>query len=194
MYHEILVPLDGSKQAESALHLASQLAAISNAEITLLRVVEYPYEMYATCDSSIFMNPNQPDETLLAEKATFCREAEDYLKGLASTVEMTVSKVSIEVQECPVVDSILNAVEASKIDLIVMSTLGLDHNPLLMGAVANRILRESPVPVILLRKASYGPAIDHPSERPPANVQNTLLPADGATVVKQRIIESTARI
>jgi nucleotide-binding universal stress UspA family protein len=42
MYKKILVPLDGSKQAESALRLASKLARISNAEITLLRVVEYP--------------------------------------------------------------------------------------------------------------------------------------------------------
>src|SRR5688500_12317542 len=161
MYHKILVPLDGSKQAESALHLASQLAATSNAEITLLRVVEYPYEMYSTCDSSTLMNPNQPDEKLLAEKVGFCEAAEDYLKGLASIVELTAPKVSIEVQECPVVHSILSTVEKAKIDLIVMSTVGLNHNPLLMGAVANRILREAPVPVILVRKESYGSILDH---------------------------------
>src|SRR5688572_7948906 len=138
MYHKILVPLDGSKQAESSLPLASQFAGINNAEITLLRVVEYPYAMYATCDSSTFMNPNQPDEKLLTEKATFCREAEDYLKGLASIVEMTVSRVSIEVQDCPVVDAILSTVQKSKIDLIVMSTVGQDRKPWLIGSVTNR--------------------------------------------------------
>ena len=171
MYQRILVPLDGSKQAEFALDLASQLAGISNAEITLLRVVEYPYEMYSTCDSSAFVNPNEPDEKPLAEKVTSCREAEEYLEGLASTVEMTVSKVFTEVQECPVVHSILSTVEKSKIDLIVMSTVGQDRNPWLMGSVANRILREAPVPVILIRKESYGSILDG-SRRQSASRQN----------------------
>ncbi len=160
MYQKILVPLDGSKQAESALRLASKLARISNAEITLLRVVEYPYEMYSTCDSSTFTNPNQPDEKLMAEKDAFCREAEDYLKGLASIVEMAVSKVSIEVKECPVVDSILSTVEESEIDLIVMSTVGQDRNPWLIGSVTNRILREAPVPIILIRNESHDSILD----------------------------------
>ena len=190
MYHKILVPLDGSKQAESALRLASKLARISDAEITLLRVVEYPFEMYSTCDSSTFMNPNQPDEKLLAEKVTFCREAEDYLKGLASIVEMTVSKVSIEVQECPVVDAILSTVEKSKIDLVVMSTVGQDHNPWMMGAVANRILREAQVPVILIRKESYASILDH-SRQQTTSMQNeaSIHPAPIST--QQQIVLGT---
>jgi nucleotide-binding universal stress UspA family protein len=155
MYQKILVPLDGSKQAESALLLASKLARISNAEITLLRVVEYPFEMYSTYDSHTFMNPSHPDEKLLAEKDAFCREAENYLKQLASIVEMSVSKVSTEIQECPVVEAILSIVAKSEIDLIVMSTIGQDHNTWMMGATTNRILREAPVPVILIRKESW---------------------------------------
>jgi nucleotide-binding universal stress UspA family protein len=171
MYHKILVPLDGSKQAEFALPLAGKLARIYNAEITLLRVVEYPYELYSVCDSSTFVNSNQPDEKLLAEKMTYCREAEDYLKGLASIVEMTVSKVSIEVQECPVIESILSTVEKSKIDLIVMSTVGQDRNPWLLGSVTNRILREAPVPLILVRKESYGSILDR-SRQQSTSMQN----------------------
>jgi nucleotide-binding universal stress UspA family protein len=165
MYQRILVPLDGSKQSESALRLASKLARVSNAEITLLHVMEYPYEMYSTGDSSTFLIPNQPDEKLLAEKDAFGREAEDYLKGLVSVVEMTVSNVSIKVQEGPVVDSILSTVEESKIDLIVMSAVGQDQNPWMMGAIANRILREASVPVILIRKGSYGSVPDRPSQQ-----------------------------
>jgi nucleotide-binding universal stress UspA family protein len=160
MYQKILVPLDGSKQAESALLLASKLARISNAEITLLRVVEYPLEMYSRCEPNTFVHPSQPDEKLLAEKDAFCREAEKYLKRLASIVEMSVSKVSIEIQECPVVESILSTVAKSEIDLIVMSTIGQDHNTWMMGATTNRILREAPVPVILIRKESWVLASD----------------------------------
>ena len=165
MYQRILVPLDGSKQAESALRLASKLARVSNAEITLLRVVEYPMEMYSRCDSNTLAYPSPFDEKLQMEKAAFCKEAEAYLKLLASIVEMTVSKVSIEVQECPVVDAILNTTKKSEIDLIVMSAVGQGHNPWMIGAVANRLLRESPVPVVLIGKEPYTPVPDHPRQQ-----------------------------
>ena len=64
MYQRILVPLDGSKQAESALSLAGKLARIYNAEITLLRVVEYPFEMYSKCQSNGLIDPIQTNEKL----------------------------------------------------------------------------------------------------------------------------------
>jgi len=165
MYQRILVPLDGSKQAESALPLAGKLARIYNAEITLLRVVEYPFEMYSKCQLNGLNDPIQTNEKLQAEKDAFCRNAEDYLKQLASMIEMTVSQVSIEVQECPVIDAILGTIEKSRIDLIVMSTVGQDDNPWMMGAITNRILREASVPVILIRKGSYSSVPDHPRQQ-----------------------------
>lgn len=165
MYQRILVPLDGSKQAESVLPLAGKLARIYNAEIKLLRVVEYPFEMYSKCQSNGLNFPTQTNEKLQAKKAAFCKDAEDYLKRLASTIEMTVSQVSIEVQECPVIDAILNTIEKSRIDLIVMSTVGQDDNPWMMGAIANRILREAEVPVILIRKGSYSSIPDRPRQQ-----------------------------
>jgi nucleotide-binding universal stress UspA family protein len=170
MYQQILVPLDGSKQAESALRLATKLARISNAEITLLRVVEYPFEIYSRGEPSTSIHPGSPDEKLLAEKEAFCSEAEKYLKQLASIVEISVSNVSIETQECPVVGAILATVEKFGIDLIVMATIGQDHNRWMMGAVTNRILREAPVPVILVRNESWPPVSDA-SGRPEASRQ-----------------------
>lgn len=152
MSHKILVPLDGSKQAESALRLASELARISNAEITLLRIVEYPLEIYSKCNANTLTYPDPSDEKLQVEKDAIWKESETYLKLLASTVEMNLPKVSIEVQDCPVVKAILGTVEKSEIDLIVISTIGQGHNPWRIGAVANRLLRESPVPVILIGK------------------------------------------
>lgn len=165
MYQKILVPLDGSKQAESALPLAGKLARIYNAEITLLQVVEYSFEMYSRCDSNTHNSPSQIDEKLQIEKGAFCKDAEDYLKQVASTMEMTVSQVSIEVQECPVIDAILGTIEKSRIDLIVMSTVGQDDNPWMIGAITNRILREASVPVILIRKGSYSSVPDHPRQQ-----------------------------
>jgi len=164
MYQRILVPLDGSKQAESALPLAGKLARIYNAEITLLRVVDYPYEMYCRCEPNPLENTTQINEKLETEKDAICKDAQDYLKQLASMIEMTVSQVSIEVQECPVFNAILSTVDKSNIDLIVMSTVGQDENQWMVGSITNRILREAQVPVILIRKGSYDSLHDR---RPP---------------------------
>ena len=173
MYQRILVPLDGSRQAETVLPLAGKLARIYNAEITLLRVVEYPSEMYSRCHPNPLKDPSQTNEKLQTEKAAFCKDAEVYLKRLVSRIEMTASQVFIEVQECPVVDAILSTVNKSKIDLIVMSTVGQDENPWMMGAITSRILREAQVPVILIRKEFDGLSSDH---RPP---QNAAIQQDG---------------
>jgi nucleotide-binding universal stress UspA family protein len=160
MYHKILVPLDGSKEAEAALPLAGKLARIYNAEIILLRVAEYPFEMYSRCDSNTLAYPSPGDEKLQIEKEAVCKEAEDYLKRLAEIIEMTVSQVSIKVRESPVVDAILSTTENLDIDLIVMSTVGQGHSPWMIGAVANRILRESRVPVVLIGKESCSSLLD----------------------------------
>ena len=64
MCHKILVPLNGSKQAELALPLAVELARIYNAEITSLRVVEYPFEMYSRCHPNVLNKPTHPNDNL----------------------------------------------------------------------------------------------------------------------------------
>jgi nucleotide-binding universal stress UspA family protein len=164
MVGRILVPLDGSEHAESALSLACTLASTSDAEITLLRVVEYPSEVFFSTGYSRFY-PNPLAESGFAEKMRAKKEAvsthvKSYLQRLASSMETSAPKVSIEIQEGPVVDAILKCIKELEIDLIVMSTTGEDRNPWMMGAIANRILREAQVPVVLLRKETGGSVPD----------------------------------
>jgi nucleotide-binding universal stress UspA family protein len=135
-------------------------------------------EMYSRCDANILAFPSPLDEKLQLEKDAFCKEAEAYLKHLASIVEMTVSKVSIEVQECPVVDSILSTMKKSEIDLIVMSAVGQGHNPWMIGAVANRLLRESPVPVVLIGKEPHALVPDHPSQQGASKQNEAMIQPD----------------
>jgi len=163
MYHRILVPLDGSKHAESVLSLACTLASHHDAEITLLRVVEYPYEMYSnevySGYNSLPLADSELDKEMKAKKKAISRKAKAYLKSLASGLEASMPKVLIEIQEGPVVDAILRTVEKLEIDLIVMSTTGENRNPW-MGAITNRILRESRVPVVLMRMDTEEPVPD----------------------------------
>lgn len=154
MYQRILVPLDGSEHAESVLSLACTLASRSDAEITLLRVMEYPTELFSSStDRMCYPNPTgYPglDEKIWQKKEAARNQVKRYLGGLASRIETSAPNVSIEIQEGPVVDAILSSIQKRKIDLVVMSTTGEHRNPW-MGAIANRILREAEVPVILAR-------------------------------------------
>jgi nucleotide-binding universal stress UspA family protein len=164
MVRRILVPLDGSEHAESVLSLACTLASTSDAEITLLRVVEYSSDVFSSVGYSRFY-PNPLAEPGLAEKMRAKKEAvnsrvKGYLQRLASSIETSAPKVSIEIQEGPVVDAILNSIKELEIDWIVMSTTGEDRNPWMMGAIANRILREAQVPVVLWRKETGGSVPD----------------------------------
>lgn len=164
MYHRILVPLDRSEHAESVISLACTLASRSNAEITLLCVVEYPSELYSSSVYCMFYpNPTGDpglDDKIWQKKEAVHSKVKSYLEGLASRIEISAHKVSIEIQEGPVVLAILSSIENLEIDLVIMSTTGEGCNPWMMGAVANRILREAQVPVIFMRKEPCNMAPD----------------------------------
>ena len=51
MFKRILIPLDGSTRAESAIPVAARIARAYGASITLLRVVETPVELWFPPDS-----------------------------------------------------------------------------------------------------------------------------------------------
>ncbi len=121
MYKRILVPLDGSEHAEAVLPFVCMLARASGAEIILLRVSEYPLEIYPTsCDYS-------PADPRLAEAIEFKKmpvrnEVKRYLKHIALNLEKEGYQVITEVRDEPVVESILNATEYLCADLITMAT------------------------------------------------------------------------
>ncbi len=73
MFKHILVPLDGSTRAESALPVAARIARAYGASITLLRVVEPPAE-YGACLRTLVED----------EKA----EATSYLESAAKSITL----------------------------------------------------------------------------------------------------------
>jgi nucleotide-binding universal stress UspA family protein len=151
MYEKILVPLDGSKLAEEVLPIVCTMAKSNNTEIILLRIAEYPSDLYVRFDSYSFFDPEFTKKTAERKKA-ICDELTDYLDRIASNLQQDGLRVITEVCEGPVVDTILASIDHFGIDLIVMSTLGDGGgNPWMMGSVADRVLRKSNVQVILVR-------------------------------------------
>ena len=110
MYERILVPLDGSGQSEEVLPFIRTLAEVSKADIVLLRVAEYPYTLYSMCYE---YPPSDPGlaKTIQDKKKIIYHEVKDYLEQIALNLAMAGIKVSTEVCEGSVVETILASID-----------------------------------------------------------------------------------
>lgn len=137
----LLVPLDGSMLAETAMWTALDLADKRGATITLLRVaVAYPA---LSADMS---------EVAEAEMMAI-REAEEYL---ASAVRHLSSRgfdrVETQVRYGQAATAIVEAAKAQKADMIVLSTHGRSGlSRFIIGSVAESVLRATTIPVLIVR-------------------------------------------
>ena len=148
MYKKILVPLDGSKLAEAALHHASELAQLMNAELTLLRVITPP--LYVE-------SPNDPMYSAIMVEGlrTLQAEARDYLDRMVLSLRERGLTVSATAKNNSIVaNTIFAHAEAAQADLIVMSTHGRSGlSRWLIGSVADKVVNGAKMPVLLIRPA-----------------------------------------
>ncbi len=144
-YKRILVPLDGSGFAEVAIPHASEIAKCMGATLVLLRIVP-PLTALLPTDSLTLPKLDTLEERVLEEAETYLRARAGALRSEGLTVEAFVMQNSIPAL------GILDAVTSKKIDLIVMSTHGRSGlGQWVFGSVAAKVIRKSPVPVLLIR-------------------------------------------
>ena len=163
----LLVPTDFSASADAALNHAVSLADRFNATLHLLHVVNDPGAgWYGLGDAEV-----QIDR--LKEEAE--AKAKNRLQGMAE--ESTAVEVRTAVAQrlnLKVADAIQEYVAGHSIDLVVMGTHGRQGlGRLVLGSVANRLIRRSGCPVMTVRKREAGP--DEPSD---VEYENLLAPID----------------
>lgn len=141
MFARILVPLDGSSLAEGILPEVAELARLHGAEVMLLRVA-----LAHTC----------PGGEASEAQVHAVEEAEGHLAEVERRLVALGITVSRGVRCGDATEEILDHARARHADLIAMSTHGRRGIVrLMLGSVAEAVLRASPVPVLLLRaKAS----------------------------------------
>ena len=134
----ILVPLDGSTLAEGALGQAVELARQGGGTLVLLRAAEA--RTFPSAD---------PTEAQVAVVS----EAQTYLEGVAERLRAEgLAKVEASVWYGPPAHVIAEAARMRRADLIVMSTHGRSGvGRLILGSVAESVLRGTTVPILLLR-------------------------------------------
>ncbi len=150
LYKRIIVPLDGSKLAQSALSEARQMAELTGAELYLIRVIDYSsrdrFGDFGMLYEYEAMAKALEEEHLLAEA---------YLADLAKMLSAEGQAVSTEVIDGMAGKAIVRVAEPG--DLIVMATHGrTGMKRWFIGSVAEEVLRHASVPILLVRANEPG--------------------------------------
>lgn len=146
MYKHILVPVDGSPASSHGLHEAIALAARLGATLKLFHIID-PMIAYAAMSGGAG-----------ADLTSELREAGQQIIAdahkLAADHGVTVETAITETAAHSVADLIVEQAKAWPADMIVMGTHGRRGlTRLLMGSDAEMVLRNSPVPVLMVRSA-----------------------------------------
>ena len=134
---KIVVPLDGSGLAEAAVPKAIEIAkATPGATIVLVRAAEAPAFAADAVEAQVRV----------------VRAAEDYLEEMAGRVRAAGVTATASVWYGAPAASIVEMAEFARADLIVMTTHGrTGFGRLLIGSVAEAVLRATHIPILLLR-------------------------------------------
>ncbi len=141
MYHRILVPLDGSEEAESILPCVAGMAGGLKAELVLLAVVDRRSSYLHT--PSMATRPPGPRPFAASPLED---RAERYLKALTSRHRLGAD---IEVRTGHPVMGILETQRECGCDLIALATRGTERLDQAIGDTSLEILHRSEVPVLL---------------------------------------------
>jgi len=137
MFKRILVPLDGSPLAAAILPRVQDLVRALGAELFLLRVTV----------AHVF-----PGVDPIEKEVDVVQHAEAYVADLAGRLRTTGLPVQTAVRYGEAADEILAHIGDNAIDVVAMSTHGRSGlSRLLLGSVAEHVVRRAPVPVLLLR-------------------------------------------
>ena len=161
MYDRILVPLDGSPLAEAALTHGEVLAASLGSQIHLLQVVHLLSQLVGLAgpsDAGATIPPVNM-EVLMETTEREAALAEAYLARIGEGLKAKGLTVSWEVRRGSAAEEIVQCTQDQGIGLIALSTRGRSGlGRLLFGSVAQRVVRDVGVPVLLIRPDEQGGA------------------------------------
>jgi nucleotide-binding universal stress UspA family protein len=179
MYKRLIVPLDGSKTAERALPYARALATALRIPVELLAVVDISaMSLQVAADKARYL------DILIAEGEQSSRS---YLAEMAALFKHV--EVQCTVDRGRPAEAIVERAASDKDALITMATHGRSGvNRWLMGSVAEKVLRATQNPLLLVR-AREGES----STRDPAALRSAIVTLDGSEVA-EKVLPAIAEI
>jgi nucleotide-binding universal stress UspA family protein len=174
MYRNIMVPVDGSPFSREAVLHGLRLASQSGA---ILRLVRIGTSSTITGGPDGFVAENQRLRhihcTELAELYSIAAECRAH-----STVNVTAS-----LQYGPVIDTLIGYAHRQKVDLIIMRSHGRKGLARAwFGSVADGLIRESGIPVLVVKAPSVATALESGFV-----FKRIIVPLDGSLLAEQSI-------
>jgi len=147
-YRRILVPLDGSARAESALPVAVRIAADQNAELVLVHATQKPHLL----QSGPLNTPDQQLQQKLAGRNE--RAARTYLERTRDALTDADIVVRIVILRNGDARRILaSAIALQSADLVVLSSHGQSgYADVAAGDVSSFLLSHANIPVLMIRQ------------------------------------------
>lgn len=178
MIRRVLVPLDGSHFAEHALPFAIAIARRAGALVELLSVARPPFA------SSHMRGVRMYDDDAIRKVA---REHHRYLEDCIGRIR---EACPTECEEIVLVGSTLERlvehVAVSGVDLVIMTTHGGGSpSPSWLGSTTDRMVRESTVPVMLVRPTA---ATDVLGTQP--EIRRILFASDGSAAAGRAFVSA----
>jgi nucleotide-binding universal stress UspA family protein len=181
MYSKLLIPLDGSKTAESVLTFVNILQDTPRIPIELLAVIDISQmTMNIAADKARYL------DKFIAEGE---RTSEEYLRRVAASLKGF--DVQFTVERGKPADVIIERAAAVAGTMISMATHGRSGvNRWLLGSVAEKVLRGTNCPLFLVR----ADADDSTAAR---SVSSIVVPLDGSAIAESILpaaVEMTRRL
>jgi nucleotide-binding universal stress UspA family protein len=141
-----LVPLDGSKEGESAIPYIADLAAKLKTEVILFQVLALGYE---TITASGYESVIYPEQQMESDRAL----ARDYLAKVGVWLEGRGVAVESEVRFGNAAEEIIKFADEMHVDVVAMSTRGRSGiERWVFGSIAERLLYQGNTPLLLVRE------------------------------------------
>jgi nucleotide-binding universal stress UspA family protein len=152
-FRNIVVPVDGSPFAEQVLEHALELAHITHAHVLLLEIVR---PLRPPIYASVPEYPMQlsPEEFIEETTQELVARAESYVSKLAARLRAAHAPLDIRAEVRTANEAAGVIIETAKrrgADLIAMATHGRGLSRVVVGSVADKVLRGGPGALLLVR-------------------------------------------
>ncbi len=143
-YRRLLCPVDFSDVSDNAFQVATDLAVILKADLHVMHVFQMPA---SALPEGVYEVPDGVEDKI---KDNLSKRLGEFVKN-NSTSEINITTGLYE--GFPHVE-IINSADETNADMIVMGTHGrTGFSQVLLGSVAERVVRLAPCPVVTVKKA-----------------------------------------
>jgi nucleotide-binding universal stress UspA family protein len=146
LFENILIATDGSKHSEKAANLGIDLAKLSGGKVAALYVADVDRRLGAIGS----LSPHAIEEVVTGVRKILVDEGENVtarVEEMAKNAGVNCEKMVIEGHPA---SEIMRISEEKAMDIIVMGSIGITGlKKFVMGSVAEKVTRNSKVPVLL---------------------------------------------